>query len=50
MRKSVENLKTSKVTGGIRHPNKSRRKFQTDRFPNEALLGEQREVIIEKHL
>ena len=41
MRKSVENLKTSKVTGGIRHPNKSRRKFQTDRFPNEALLGEQ---------
>ena len=41
MRKSVENLKTSKVTGGIRHPNKSRRKFHTDRFPNEALLGEQ---------
>ena len=41
MRKSVENLKTSKVTGGIRHPNKSRRKLQIDRSPNEALLGEQ---------
>jgi small subunit ribosomal protein S8e len=41
MRKSVENLKTRKITGGIRHPLKSRRKFQTDRYPNEALMGEQ---------
>ena len=41
MRKSVENLKTSKITGGIRHPLKSRRKFQTDRYPNEALMGDQ---------
>ena len=41
MRKSVENLKTSKITGGIRHPLKSRRKFQMDRYPNEALMGEQ---------
>jgi len=41
MRKSVENLKTSKITGGIRHPLKSRRKFQIDRYPNEALIGEQ---------
>ena len=41
MRKSVENLKTSKVTGGRRHPLKSRRKFQTDRYPNEALMGDQ---------
>ena len=41
MRKSVENLKTSKITGGIRHPLKSRRKFQTDRYPNEALIGDQ---------
>ena len=40
MRKSVENLKTSKITGGIRHPLKSRRKFQTDRYPNEALMGD----------
>ena len=41
MRKSVENLKTSKITGGIRHPLKSRRKFQTDRYPNEALMRDQ---------
>ena len=41
MRKSVENLKTSKITGGIRHPLKSRRKFRMDRYPNEALMGEQ---------
>ena len=41
MRKSVENLKTSKITGGIRHPLKTRRKFQMDRYPNEALMGEQ---------
>ena len=41
MRKSVENLKTSKITGGIRHPLQSRRKFDIDRFPNEALMGEQ---------
>jgi len=41
MRKSVENLKTSKITGGIRHPLKSRRKFQMDRYQNEALMGEQ---------
>ena len=41
MKKSVEGLKTSKITGGIRHPLKSRRKFQTDRYPNEALIGDQ---------
>ena len=41
MRKSVENLKTRKITGGIRHPLKWRWKFQTDRYPNEALMGEQ---------
>jgi len=41
MRKSVENLKTSKITGGHRHPLKSRRKFDIDRYPNEALVGEQ---------
>jgi peptide deformylase len=32
MKKSVENLKTRKITGGHRHPNKSRRKFHIDRF------------------
>ena len=41
MKKSVEGLKTSKITGGIRHPLKSRQKFQIDRYPNEALMGEQ---------
>ena len=44
MRKSVENLKTRKITGGHRHPLKSRRKFHIDRFPNEALMGEQTTV------
>jgi small subunit ribosomal protein S8e len=44
MKKSVENLKTSKITGGHRHPLKSRRKFHIDRFPNEALMGEQTTV------
>ena len=41
MRKSVENLKTSKITGGIRHPLKTRQKFQMDRYPNEAEGGEE---------
>ena len=41
MKKSVEGLKTSKITGGIRHPLKTRRKFQMDRYPNEALMGDQ---------
>ena len=41
MRKSIENLGTSKVTGGRRHPLRSRRKYEIDRFPNEATTGEQ---------
>ena len=41
MKKSVEGLKTSKITGGIRHPLKTRQKLQIDRYPNEALMGEQ---------
>ena len=41
MRKSIENLGTSKVTGGRRHPLRSRRKYEMDRFPNEAITGEQ---------
>jgi len=40
MKKSMENLKTSKLTGGRRHPLRSRRKYEINRFPNEALLGE----------
>ena len=41
MKKSIENLGTSKVTGGRRHPLRSRRKYEMDRFPNEALIGKQ---------
>ena len=41
MKKSIEGLKTSKITGGRRHPLKNRQKFQTDRYPNEALVGDQ---------
>jgi len=41
VKKSIENLHTSKITGGRRHPLRSRRKYEMDRFPNEALIGEQ---------
>ncbi|MGD8707180.1 MAG: 30S ribosomal protein S8e [Nitrosopumilaceae archaeon] len=41
MRKSVENLATSKITGGRRHPLRIRRKYETDRFPNEPINGAQ---------
>ena len=41
MKKSIENLHTSKITGGRRHVLRSRRKFEMDRFPNEALIGDQ---------
>ncbi|RNJ78344.1 MAG: 30S ribosomal protein S8e [Nitrosopumilus sp. H8] len=41
MRKSVENLATSKITGGRRHPLRTRRKYETDRYPNEATSGAQ---------
>ena len=41
MRKSVENLATSKTTGGKRSPLRIRRKYETDRYPNEAVNGAQ---------
>ena len=41
MKKPIENLGTSKITGGRRKPLRSRRKYELDRFPNEALIGEQ---------
>ena len=41
MKRSVENLATSKITGGRRRPLRSRKKYETNRFPNEALIGEQ---------
>jgi small subunit ribosomal protein S8e len=40
VKKSIENLSTSKITGGRRVPLRSRRKYEMNRFPNEALLGE----------
>lgn len=44
MRKSVENLATSKLTGGRRHPLRIRRKYEMDRYPNEALPAAQETV------
>ena len=44
MKRSVENLSTSKITGGRRRPLRSRKKHETNRFPNEALVGEQIKV------
>jgi len=41
VRKSVENLATSKITGGRRIPLRVRRKYEIDRYPNEALTGAQ---------
>jgi small subunit ribosomal protein S8e len=41
VRKSVENLATSKTTGGRRHPLRIRRKYEIDRYPNEAVSGAQ---------
>jgi small subunit ribosomal protein S8e len=44
VRKSVENLATSKLTGGRRHPLRVRRKYEIDRYPNEALAAAQETV------
>ena len=44
MRKSVENLATSKLTGGRRHPLRVRRKYEINRYPNEALTSSQETV------
>ena len=41
MRKAIENLATSKTTGGRRHPLRIRRKYEIDRYPNEAINGAQ---------
>jgi small subunit ribosomal protein S8e len=41
VRKSVENLATSKITGGRRSPLRVRRKYETDRYPNEPINGAQ---------
>ncbi len=44
MRKSVENLATSKSTGGRRHPLRIRRKYEIDRYPNEAINSAQETI------
>jgi small subunit ribosomal protein S8e len=41
VRKSVENLATSKITGGRRVPLRIRRKYEIDRYPNEPINGVQ---------
>ncbi|MCH8915689.1 MAG: 30S ribosomal protein S8e [Thaumarchaeota archaeon] len=41
MKKCVENLATCKITGGRRHPLRTRRKYEIDRYPNEAINGAQ---------
>lgn len=40
MKKSVENLAVSKITGGRRYPLRTRRKYEMDRYSVEATLGE----------
>jgi small subunit ribosomal protein S8e len=40
MRKSVENLSKRKYTGGRKVAMRGRRKFELDRYPNEAVLGD----------
>ena len=41
MKKCVENLATSKITGGKRYPLRTRRKYEIDRYPVETLSGQQ---------
>ncbi len=47
MKKCVENLATSKITGGRRHPLRTRRKYELDRYPNEPINGAQ--ITITRH-
>jgi small subunit ribosomal protein S8e len=39
MRKSIENLGGRKLTGGRKIAMRGRRKFEIDRYPNEAVVG-----------
>jgi small subunit ribosomal protein S8e len=41
VKRSTENLATSKITGGRRRPLRTKRKYEIDRFPNEAVMGQQ---------
>ncbi|MGA9844877.1 MAG: 30S ribosomal protein S8e [Nitrososphaeraceae archaeon] len=44
MRKSIENLTGRKYTGGRIIAMRSRRKYEMDRYPNEAILGKNKTV------
>jgi small subunit ribosomal protein S8e len=45
VRKSIENLGGRKLTGGRIIPNRIRRKYEIDRYPNEPIVGETKNVI-----
>jgi small subunit ribosomal protein S8e len=45
MRKSIENLGGRKLTGGRKVPLRGRRKFEIDRYPNEAVVGNNQLVV-----
>jgi small subunit ribosomal protein S8e len=45
MRKSIENLMGRKPTGGRKVAMRGRRKFEIDRYPNEAVVGPARMVL-----
>lgn len=45
MRKSIENLAGRKFTGGRIIPNRTRRKYQIDRYPNEAVAGPTKNIV-----
>lgn len=45
MRKSIENLGGRKFTGGRIIPNRTRRKFEIDRYPNEPVAGPTKNIV-----
>src|SRR5215208_6492882 len=45
MRKSIENLGGRKLTGGRKVAMRGRRKFEIDRYPNEAVVGPSQVVV-----
>jgi small subunit ribosomal protein S8e len=44
MKKSIENLSGRKYTGGRKIAARSRRKYEIDRYPNEAIVGNNMKV------
>ncbi|MER5175900.1 MAG: 30S ribosomal protein S8e [Candidatus Nitrosocosmicus sp.] len=45
MRKSIENLGGRKFTGGRIIPNRTRRKCEIDRYPNEPVAGPTKNIV-----